>query len=79
VTESAFLNDFIALGEARGEARGRIEEARTLVLLFGAKRFGPAAAGIESALLAITDRERLERIGERIMDAADWDDLLTTS
>jgi hypothetical protein len=82
VTESAFINEFIAIGEARGEvrgeARGRLEEARSLVLRFGAKRFGPTPATVESALHAISDRERLERIGDRILEAADWNDLLAT-
>jgi hypothetical protein len=83
VTESAFLNGFIAegieRGRAEGEARGRIDEARTLILRLGTKRLGPAPVNVETALLAITDRERLERIGDRIMEAADWNDLLATS
>jgi hypothetical protein len=82
VTESAYINEFIAKGEARGraegEARGRIAEAHSLVLRLGAKRFGPVPAPIETAIHAISDRERLERIGERILDAADGNDLLAT-
>ena len=30
---------------------------------------------MESALQAITDLERLERMSERVLDAADWQDL----
>jgi hypothetical protein len=86
VTESAYINEFIAKGEAkgraegeaRGEARGRAEEARSLVLRLGAKRFGPPQAAVEATVLAISDRERLERISERILDAANWNDLLAT-
>jgi hypothetical protein len=82
MTESAFINEFIAMGEARGraegEARGRIEAARSLILRFGAKRFGSPTSTIELALLAISDRERLERISDRILEAADWNDLLAT-
>ncbi len=78
VTESAFINEFIAMGEARGEARGRVEEARSLVLRFGAKRFGPVPAVVELALHAISDLERLERISDRILEATDWNDLLAT-
>ncbi|HEV3437569.1 MAG TPA: DUF4351 domain-containing protein [Gemmata sp.] len=86
MTESAYINEFIAKGEAkgraegeaRGEARGRAEEARSLVLRLGAKRFGPPPAAVEATVLAISDRERLERISERILDAANWNDLLAT-
>ncbi|HEV3437441.1 MAG TPA: DUF4351 domain-containing protein [Gemmata sp.] len=74
MTESAFINEFIAMGEARG----RMEEARSLVLRFGAKRFGRVPAVVESALHAISDLGRLERISDRILEATDWNDLLAT-
>ncbi|MCI0701905.1 MAG: hypothetical protein L0241_12560 [Planctomycetia bacterium] len=67
-----------AEGVAQGELQGRAEEARSLVLLLGAKRFGAPVASVESTLRGITDRERLERIASRILDAANWDDLLAT-
>jgi hypothetical protein len=80
MTESPFLNEFIAKGEAKGRVEGRIEEAHSLVLRLGAKRFGKTApAEIQTAILAIGDRERLERISERILDAVDWNDLLATT
>jgi hypothetical protein len=83
VTESAYLNEFIAKGRAEGEAKGRAEgraeEARSLVLRLAAKRFGPAPSAVEAAIHAISDRERLARISERILDAGGWNDLLATS
>ena len=78
VTESAFLNEFLVKSRAEGEARGRLEEAQTMILRFGTKRFGSAPVAIETALLAINDRELPERIGDRMMDASDWNDLLAT-
>jgi hypothetical protein len=76
MTESPFINEFIALGEARGRA----EEVRSLVLRLGAKRFGLVPPTIEAAVRAITDtdQERLKRISDRILEATDWNDLLGT-
>jgi hypothetical protein len=74
VTESAFLNEFIA----KGEAKGRADEARLFVMRLASKRFGQAPNSIESAIQSVSDRERLERMGDRIYEAKDWDDLLAT-
>jgi predicted transposase YdaD len=65
-------------GEAKGETRARLAEARSLVLRLGTRRFGPPQVTAQAALAAVTDRERLERIAERIFEAANWDDLLAT-
>jgi hypothetical protein len=58
----------------KGEAR----EAQRLVLRLGARRFGPVPAPTEAAVLAITDRDRLERLAERLLDASGWDQVLAT-
>jgi hypothetical protein len=87
VEESALLNEWMAKFEARGEARGlalgesrgAAEEARKLVLRLGAKRFGPASVEVEAAIRAVPDRDHLERFAERVLDAAGWDDLLSTT
>jgi hypothetical protein len=67
-----------AKGEALGEARGRAEEALRMVRLIGEQRFGAPDPATESALNAITDPERLERMAGRFFRAADWNDLLAT-
>jgi predicted transposase YdaD len=67
-----------ARGLAMGEAHGRLAEARNIVSLLGSHRFGQPSAAIQEALEAITDRDRLERIAKRIIDAGGWDDLLAT-
>lgn len=64
-----------ARGKAEGEAQGRVAEARGLVARLGTRKFSSPPP---AALDAIADRERLERIAERILDAAGWDDLLAT-
>ena len=79
VEESKIVNGWIAKGGARGEARGLVQGARNAVLRLGKKRFGPAPAGVEAAIQAVTDRDRLEQIAERVLDATSWDDLLATT
>jgi hypothetical protein len=57
---------------------GGIAEARRLLLLLGEIRFGVPEARTRSAIEAIQDIERLERMSKRILDADihDWDGLL---
>jgi len=57
---------------------GGIAEARRLLLLLGEIRFGVPEARTRSAIEAIQDIERLERMSKRILDAEihDWDGLL---
>jgi AraC-like DNA-binding protein len=57
---------------------GRLEEARRLLIRQGTKRFHEPDAMAVAALDAIRDLDRLEAIGERIVDPdiQDWDDLL---
>jgi hypothetical protein len=57
---------------------GRLEEARRLILRQGTKRFHEPDAEAVAALEAIRDIDRLEAIGERILDPdiRDWEDLL---
>jgi len=57
---------------------GGIAEAQRLLLLLGEIRFGVPEARPRSAIEAIQDIERLERMSKRILDADihDWDGLL---
>ncbi len=57
---------------------GRSDEARRILLRIGSQRFGAPAEAQAAALQAITDLERLERMVDRVLDAADWQDLLNT-
>lgn len=58
--------------------KGRANEAANLILRVGRKRFPNTPADAEQRLKAVSDVERLERMADRILDAADWDDLLAT-
>lgn len=66
----------VAEGRAEGVAEGKAEEARRLILLLGAARWGEPAAATQTALATIRDMETLERIASRLLTAADWDTLL---
>jgi Uma2 family endonuclease len=64
--------------QQRAEARGQMAATRSSILRHGAKRFGAPSEACRAALDAIADRDRLVRLDERLLDAADWDDLLAT-
>jgi hypothetical protein len=57
---------------------GREKQAKEVILRLGRRRFGPADQANVSALQAITDLERLQRLVDRILDASNWQDLLAT-
>jgi hypothetical protein len=68
--ESVTYQAIIRKGEILGE--------RKLIQRVGRQRFGAPDAAAEGTLAAIDDRDRLERIADRLFDAASWADLLAT-
>jgi len=66
------------IGMAKGRVEGRVEAEAETILRLGTKRFGAPPADIEVAIQEIRDSERLDRIIDRILDAADWQDLVST-
>ena len=81
--ESVSLQWLLQRGEAKGiaigEAIGKANGSRHSILTLGPKRLGPIPAEVEAALRAELDPDRLARINDRILDAADWADLLATA
>ncbi len=75
VEESTYVNEWIAVGEKRGEKL----KAQATILRLGAQRLGTAPATIEAAVRAIQDNARLERILDRLFNATSWDDLIATA
>jgi hypothetical protein len=61
-----------------GRAEGAVKEAKKILLRLGQKRFGPPGQEITMALDAINDLERLERMTDRVLDVAGWQELLNT-
>jgi hypothetical protein len=63
---------------AEGEAKGKVEQAREMLLAWGGKRLGTPDAATRAAVEALDDLDYLNRLGERIFDVTDWADLLAT-
>lgn len=62
-------------GRAQGRTEGRTEGLRSTILRQGTKRFGLPPEGVTAKLLAIHEVASLERLTDRILEAADWDAL----
>jgi hypothetical protein len=60
-------------------SKGRRQEAQNILLRMAQRRFGAPSPVAEAAVRAIEDRERLERMIDRVADAPGWDDLLATA
>jgi hypothetical protein len=67
-----------AVGFAMGYARGVVEETQSIILLIATGRFGPPRASVDASVREIEDRERLERMTDRLLTATGWEDLLAT-
>jgi hypothetical protein len=74
--ESSTYRAILAEGEAQGETRGTLSEARRILLRLGSRKLGDPDEPIQAALEAITDRDRLEGMIDRLDEANDWADLL---
>lgn len=58
--------------------KGEVKEARKFLLRLGKKQFGVPDRETKAALQAITDVERLEQLGERVLEVSNWQELLAT-
>jgi len=79
IEETPLYQEAFQKGEAQGEARGRAEEARKLLILQGRKKFGPLDEQTEAKIAALSDLDRLHELGARILDVVSWDELLADS
>ena len=70
--ESSTIQAFIE----EGRQEGRAGEARRIILRLGGIRFGEAGDAVRSRLEAISDLEQLGQLGERLLIASSWDQLL---
>ncbi|MGO8899064.1 MAG: Rpn family recombination-promoting nuclease/putative transposase [Isosphaeraceae bacterium] len=80
-TYQAILREGWQEGRQEGRQEGKIEGEQKLLLRQGTKRFGAPDAATLAAIEAMQDIDRLEAIGERILDPniQDWNDLLQTA
>ncbi len=70
--ESTFYQGIIE----EGMEKGIKQEARNILQRWGSKRFGPPDTDLASQIAALDDRERIERMIDRIMDVQSWQELL---
>ena len=75
-TESSYYRLAVKEGRQQGRQEGRIEGARALILRQGQARFGPPDEPTRTAIEAINDLERLERLSDRVLTATTWAELL---
>lgn len=55
---------------------GALKGARKMLLRMGRVRFGKTGPRVKAALEEITDVERLEELGEQLLQAESWEELL---
>lgn len=63
-------------GRVEGRVEGRAEEARSLLLRLGGRRFGPPDARVQAAVAAVGPVEQVEALAERVLETESWDELL---
>jgi hypothetical protein len=61
------------------EEKGRVDECHRTLPRLGRNRFGPPDPATESALRAIQDIDRLERMVDAVLTAPSWEALLATT
>jgi predicted transposase YdaD len=63
----------------KGEAKGRVEEARTILLRQGRRKLGPPEERVEARVASLTDLAILHALQDRVSDVSTWDELLGSS
>ncbi len=70
--------DIIEVLLDEGRAEGRAEGVQRALLRLGRRKFGEPDEATRLALRDITDLERLDRLSERLLEVATWQELLQT-
>ena len=63
-------------GEAMGESKGKILEAKSLILRLGNKRFGTPNPAMVARIEAEDALSALEALSLRLLEVKNWDELL---
>ncbi|MFN0073480.1 MAG: hypothetical protein ACKVVP_18520 [Chloroflexota bacterium] len=77
-TYQMILDEGRAEGRAEGRIEGRAAGERDFLLRIGTRKFGAPDAEVRKALERITEIDRFERLGDRILNARSWAELLET-
>jgi hypothetical protein len=70
--------DIIEVLLDEGRAEGRAEGVQRALLRLGRRKLGEPDEATRLALRSITDLERLDRLSERLLEVATWQELLQT-
>jgi hypothetical protein len=60
----------------KGEANGRREGVRRVLLVLGENHFGPASSEVTATIQGINDLEQLLQLVVRVGQVGGWDELL---
>ena len=78
VTYQAILKEGEDRGVREGEMKGRLAEARALLLRLGTRQFGAPSPDVTSRLQALNDLPMIESLVDRLLETSSWDELLRT-
>jgi hypothetical protein len=62
----------------KGAQKGRVEEARRMIVKLGTAQFGPPTEDHRERLGTVDDLEGLENLACKVLTSAGWDDLLAS-
>jgi Putative transposase, YhgA-like len=65
-------------GRQEGRQEGMLQQARAILIRLASKRFGAPDDGVRQTIEHITDLDRLDRVTDRVNEAASWADLIAT-
>lgn len=77
--DSSTYQMIVEEGLAKGMAQGMAQGLRRMLIKMAARHLGPPSEVVEESLSAIDDFERLQRMGQRALDVATWQELLETT
>ena len=75
MTNSTTYMAILEEGEVRGEAQGRLIEARKMIFLIGSKRLGEPGSKTIDRLNAIMSVEEIESLARRLDEVENWNEL----
>ncbi len=74
-TYQAILREGKSEGIVEGEAKGRTEEARRMLLQHRPKHLGPPSPRFEAMVATMTDVDQIEELSVRSSDVSSWEEL----
>ena len=75
-TYQAIVRKGLKQGREQGREQGRLEQARKILLVLGADRFGEPSARIMAEIEGVADPDRLQEMTRRVLHSSGWEELL---